>query len=134
MILNMPNGVLNEKKLLKEIASYELRDATDAQALKYATQEGIQEQIYKSKFIPLLDWVNMGRGSEFITGEQSKDLYKRRVQQLDDKYDIKESDLSKYCVAPFYVMSQRPNPFKEGTIISTLEQMNMIKENNNVWN
>lgn len=130
MKLDMPIDIINAKMILKEIASIELREVEDQKTIKYASQEGIQEQIDKSKFFPLIDWVNMGKGSSHITSEQSEDLYNRRVQQLNSKYDIKEADLNKYHIAIFYVLSQKPNPLKEGAIISTLEQMNMIKENN----
>ena len=128
MTLSFKTNIMNKKQLLREISGLELCYETDtARSVKYATIEGIQEQIDSAKFKPLKNFVNEGKKSKFITDEMAKKLYNERIEILD-VLNIKEIDVDKYEIAPFFVLSHELSTVKEGIMKITMNQLRMIKE------
>ncbi len=128
MTISISTDIINKKQLLREISGLELCYENDtARSVKYATVEGIQEQIDYAFFKPLINFLNEGIGSEFITSEMAKKLYDERIEILNT-LKIKEIDVDKYEFAPFFILSHEPSTVKEGTMKSTMNQLRMIKE------
>lgn len=129
MTLTMSN-VINKKQLLREISGLELCCLDDTtRSFKYATIEGIQDQIDIVTFKPLAQFVNEGQElvPKYIDIDMAEKLYNDRIEMLNN-LNIDTDNIDKYVFAPFFVLSHEPSIVKEGTMKTTMHQMRMIKE------